>query len=130
MPTRKNKPGAGRPLKEIDQKQFEKLCGIQCTKSEMCAFFDCSEDTIERWCNRTYGRKFAEVFTEKRGVGKISLRHAQWQMAQNNPTMAIFLGKNYLGQSNQDRDSTETDLLSRATALLEAVQFGTNRKTD
>ena len=126
----KSKNLGGRPPKPIDKKQFESLCGIQCTQQEMCAFFECCEDTLTAWCNRTYGKGFSEIFAEKRGVGKISLRRAQWRMAQNNPTMAIFLGKNYLGQSNQDRDSTETDLLSRATALLEAVQFGTNNKTD
>ena len=29
-----------RPLKEISQKDFEKLCGLQCTKEEICGFFD------------------------------------------------------------------------------------------
>ena len=42
-----------RPKKEIDQEQFEKLCGLQCTKEEVADWFDCSEDTIERWCKAT-----------------------------------------------------------------------------
>ena len=89
---------AGRPRKEIDRKEFEKLCGLQCTVEEIAAWFDCSVDTIERWCEKEYGQKFAEVFSEKRSYGKISLRRTQWQLAEKNASMAIFLGKNYLGQ--------------------------------
>lgn len=90
---------AGRPRKEIDQKEFEKLCGLQCTQEEIAAFFDCSADTIERWCERTYELKFAEVFKQKRGLGKISLRRAQMATAESgNATMLIWLGKQHLDQ--------------------------------
>lgn len=90
-----------RPRKEIDQEQFEKLCGIQCTKEEIADWFDCSEDTIERFCKETYGESFTVVFQKKRRVGKISLRRSQWQLAKKSAAMAIFLGKNYLGQSDE-----------------------------
>lgn len=36
----------GRPRKEIDQKQFESLCALQCTKVEICAFL---RSRIKRW---------------------------------------------------------------------------------
>ena len=90
-----------RPKKEIDQEQFEKLCGLQCTKEEVADWFDCSEDTIEPWCKATYDESFAVVFAKKRQVGKVSLRRMQWKLAQKNASMAIFLGKNYLGQSDE-----------------------------
>lgn len=97
-----------RPRKEINQEEFESLCVIQCTLSEVTAYFDhklrgCSEDTIERWCKRTYGEGFAEISAKKRDYGKISLRRMQWRLAEKHANMAIFLGKNYLGQ----RDSVE-----------------------
>ena len=41
--------GAGRPRKEIDQEQFEKLCGLQCTEEEICAWFDISDKTLAGW---------------------------------------------------------------------------------
>lgn len=92
-----------RPLKEINQKQFEKLCELQCTKDEICAMFECQDDTLERWCKRTYKKGFSEVFKEKRQLGKMSLRRSQMKMAETNPTMAIWLGKQYLGQrDNKD----------------------------
>ena len=43
---------------------------------------------------------FSEVFKQKRGVGKISLRRHQWRLAEKNANMAIWLGKQYLGQSD------------------------------
>ena len=51
----------GRPKKEIDKKIFENLCGLQCTLEEIAGVFDCSADTIERWCKREY----AEVWVGK-----------------------------------------------------------------
>lgn len=90
----------GRPKIEIDQVQFEKLCALQCTKSEIAGWFNCSEDTIENWCHKTYNESFSAVFKKKREAGKISLRRAQWKLAEKSAVMAIFLGKNYLGQSD------------------------------
>ena len=87
-----------RPRKEIDQKQFENLCGLQCTLEEICGWFGVCSDTLESWCKRTYKMNFSEVFKQKRGVGKISLRRSQWRLAEKNANMAIWLGKQYLGQ--------------------------------
>lgn len=89
-----------RPLKEIDKKQFENLCGLQCTKLEICAFFSVTDKTLESWCKRTYNMGFSEIFSIKRGLGKISLRRSQFRLAEKYPNMAIFLGKQYLDQSD------------------------------
>lgn len=85
----------------INIDEFEKLCEIQATLKEIAGWFRCCEDTIENWCKRVYGRKFSDVWEEKRGVGLISLRRKQWQMADKSPAMAIFLGKNLLGQTDK-----------------------------
>ena len=90
----------GRPKKEIAQDQFEKLCGLQCTLEEICGWFDVTDKTLDRWCKETYGKSFSEVFAKKREAGKISLRRSQWRLAEKSAAMAIFLGKNYLGQSD------------------------------
>lgn len=88
----------GRPKKQISKTSFEKLCGMQCTISEVCAFLDVSEKTLEAWCKETYGMTFSKVFDQKRESGKVSLRRMQWQHAEKSASMAIFLGKNYLNQ--------------------------------
>ncbi len=98
----------GRPKKPISQKQFEELCGIQCTEEEICAVLDVSDPTLNTWCKETYGKTFLEVFKEKREAGKMSLRRKQWNLAETNATMGIWLGKQYLGQ----RDETKVDISS------------------
>ena len=96
-------PRRGRPRKEIDKKTFENLCALQSTLTEICAVFECDNKTLETWCKREYGINFSEVFKKKRCRGFISLRRAQFQKAveDRNPAMLIFLGKNWLGQSDK-----------------------------
>lgn len=89
-----------RPRKEIDKRDFESLCTLQCTKEEICGFFDVSDKTLENWCKRTYSEGFSEVFKKKRGKGKISLRRAQFRLAEKSASMAIWLGKQWLGQKD------------------------------
>lgn len=91
----------GRPKKNIDQKQFESLCGLQCTLEEICGWFGITDKTLNSWCKKTYSKTFSEVFKEKRSTGKISLRRHQWRLAEKNANMAIWLGKQYLGQKDQ-----------------------------
>lgn len=116
-----------RPKKEIEQKEFEKLCSLQCTKEEICGFFDVTDKTLDSWCRRTYRLGFSEVFRQKRGGGKISLRRAQFQLAEKNASMAIWLGKQYLGQSEergereQERKQEDDPL---TCSIREAVKDG------
>lgn len=107
----------GRPRKEIDRKQFEGLCAIQCTIHEICAALDVSSKTLEKWCEEEYGKTFSQVFAEKRGIGKISLRRSQFRLAEKNAAMAIFLGKNFLNQRDHI-EYTDTAALSRLDAIL------------
>ncbi len=101
-----------RPRKEIDQAEFEKLCALQCTKAEIAGFFNLSEDTVERWCKRTYKESFAVVFANKRCDGKISLRRSQFRLAEKDSRMARWLGKQYLEQKEPiDEKRLEIELL-------------------
>ena len=109
-----------RPRKEIDQKQFENLCGLQCTLEEICGWFDVTDKTLDGWCKRTYHASFSEVFKQKRGAGKISLRRSQWRLAEKNATMAIFLGKQFLGQRDSE-DVAVTDAKGIALDELEKM---------
>lgn len=98
-----------RPRKEINQRQFESLCGIQCTQQEICDVLDVCEETLNSWCKRTYKKCFSEVFRQKRGKGKASLRRTQWKMAEKNASMAIWLGKQYLDQKDQVETKLDTE---------------------
>ena len=111
----------GRPKKEIDKSQFEKLCGLQCTAEEICNFFEVSDKTLYRWVKKTYGENFSAIFQQKRSRGKISLRRTQFRLAESNASMAIFLGKNYLGQS--DRPESETTDNGKLSDLIEGLKL-------
>ena len=89
----------------INQSTFESLCAIQCTREEIAGVLNVSDSTLYRWCKETYGTDFDTIFRQKKENGKASLRRNQWKMAEKNPTMAIFLGKQYLGQ----RDNIEVN---------------------
>lgn len=93
-----------RPRKEIDWQDAEKLCVLQCTGEEIAQFIGVSTDTLSRRCTEVHGVSFAEWIGQKREVGRVSLRRAQWKTAveKNNPTMLIWLGKQYLGQSDKN----------------------------
>lgn len=95
---------------KIDQIQFEKLCGLQCTESEIEGYFQVSKDTLIRWCKETYGTDFATIYEQKKGNGKIALRRYQLQQAEKNATMAIWLGKQYLGQTDKFEGTGEIKL--------------------
>ena len=112
-----------RPRKEIDQKQFENLCGLQCTLEEICDWFGVTDKTLNSWCKRTYSESFSEVFRQKRSTGKISLRRSQWRLAEKNASMAIWLGKQYLGQKDivevgVGKDNVQDDALSESLREL------------
>lgn len=93
-----------RPAKEISKSEFEKLCNMLCTKSEIAGWFDCSEDTVERWCKKEYRQSFCGVYKKHSSKGKISLRRNQFKLSETNASMAIWLGKQYLGQRDFDSD--------------------------
>ena len=106
----KTKSTGARPKKYIDKQLFEQLCGLQCTLEEMEAFFNCDHKTIARWCRETYeGKRFSQVFREKRQIGKISLRRKQLRLAERSAAMAIFLGKNYLGQKDEPEEAASVE---------------------
>ena len=96
-----------RPRKEIDMTQFEKLCALQCTESEICSFFEITNKTLYRLCQDHYGESFSNVYKSKSEMGKISLRRYQFRLAEHNVSMAIFLGKQWLGQTEKVETSIE-----------------------
>lgn len=112
----------GRPPKKISKEQFESLCHIQCTQAEICSVLGCDDKTLEKFCQNEYGKHFSEVFAEKREGGKASLRRSQWLLAEKNPTMGIWLGKQYLGQKDKvEEDNTAEKILQNMTTLAEIL---------
>jgi len=91
----------GRPLTQIDRRQFEALCQIFCTKKEIAAVFGIDEDTLNAWCKREYGVTFSVIYEQKSEAGKISLRRMMIKQAERSAAVAIFLAKNHLGMKDE-----------------------------
>jgi len=98
---RPKRPRGHRPKIIIDFKEAEKLCYIQCTETELAEWFHCSVDTIARRIREKYGISFAEYFEKHRVGGKIALRRNLFHLAENHPSMAIFLAKNWLDMKDR-----------------------------
>ena len=120
--------GAGRPTKEYDAKTFVDLVGLGCTQEEICWFFrdetgKCANvDTLSRWCKRTFGQNFQEFYRENGAMAlKIKIRRCQVKLCEKSTPMAIFLGKNYLGQRDcveyEDKES-----IARLDAILNGMK--------
>ena len=90
---------AGRPKIQIDYNTVEKLANIQCTQEEIASFLGISVRTLQR------DEEFCRIYKKGQDNGKMSLRRMQYKLAEKNPTMAIWLGKQYLGQ----RDNIEVE---------------------
>jgi hypothetical protein len=98
----------GRPVKEVDFNKIDGLCKYHCTAQEIIAHLnifgeDVSYNTIERRIKEKFGMTFGEYVSQKHDAfAKPKLRQLQWKAAEaGNVTMLIFLGKNYLGQSDK-----------------------------
>jgi hypothetical protein len=117
-----NNSKLGRPKIEIDWDEFDKLCNIQCTLSEISGWFDCSEDTIERRVKEEKGIIFAEYYRQKASKGKISLRRAQVKKAlEGNVVMQIWLGKQYLAQVDKHETTLGNSKDGELTAPFQLI---------
>lgn len=106
----------GRPAKTLTKegwKMVATLSQFMATDEEiataLCGDTDLDEDNIsvDVLTNERNSTTFAEQKLKGKCKGKTSLRSWQWASAKNgNVTMQIFLGKNYLGQS----DKTEVEV--------------------
>lgn len=94
-------PKMGRPRKELNPDSFEVLCRIHCTEQEIADVFQMSTDTLETRIAEIYEQSFSEVYDRFKSEGKMSLRRIQWKMAESNVSMAIWLGKQLLGQRDE-----------------------------
>lgn len=88
----------------INQKNFEGMCYVQCTKEEICAILDIGEETLSRWCRDTYGMNFENTYKKYSQGGKMSLRRNMFRQSEHNPTMAIWLSKQHLGMRDSFPD--------------------------
>lgn len=89
-----------RPKLQIDPAQVYKLAQIGCKNDEIANWFGCSTDTIEK--------RFSAELAKGKSELKMSLRRWQLKAAEKgNATLLIWLGKQLLGQRDNDLLNSE-----------------------
>lgn len=85
-------------VKIADVKKYAKL---QCTDAELAAFLGIRLHTLRSLKQKD--ERVRKAIEDGRALGRISLRRVQYRLATVNPSMAIHLGKVYLGQKDVTR---------------------------
>jgi len=105
----------GRPPIEIDYVLCEKLARVLCTQSEIASIVGVSLSTLE------HDKEFLRIHKNGQEVGKASLRRMQYKAAEDgNPTMLIWLGKQYLGQRDK-KDVEHSGTLNWMEVITDAT---------
>ena len=105
----------GRPKFEIDYNAVDKLAGMMCTQQEIASFLGCDVRTLQR------DEEFCRIYKNGQEKGKMSLRRMQWKLADKNTSMAIFLGKQYLGQKDVV-EGVDNKQLEKVEELLSKIK--------
>jgi|SRR5215510_982885 len=112
----------GRPKAKIDWVQFEQLCAIHCTVSEMAAFLKVSNDTLREHAEKKYKDTFSSIYKKYQESGKCSLRRYQFALAKKNTAMCIWLGKQYLGQTDVPlQGNVSQEVTAQFNALMKQI---------
>lgn len=100
---------------ELDTEEIEKLAAMHCTREEVAGFFGVALKTVQR---RLKEVRYREAWERGTAKGRVSLRRAQFRVAEaGNPTMLIWLGKQWLKQRDAPLPSNESK-----GAVLELVE--------
>jgi len=117
----KKKNPVGRPKTYIDPKKLEELCVLNCTMPEIAAVFKIPLRTLEDRVSADKNLK--EIIDKGRKEGMISVRRKQFQIMNDdsNPTMAIWLGKQLLGQRDKHDLVTEDKSSEKLTQAFDMI---------
>lgn len=98
----------GRKQIKINWNLVKQYLKAQCSAEGIAGIIGVSRDTLYGRCPKDLGIGFDELRQEMRETGKELLRKTQFDLAvQGDKAMLIWLGKQYLGQSDKTDSVTE-----------------------
>ena len=98
----KEKNKGGRPLHQLDYETLDNLCEIMCTAEEIANILNIDRDTLSAALKRDGHGGFSAYYKKMSSDGKRSLRRVQHEQAlKGNTTMMVWLGKQYLDQTDK-----------------------------
>ena len=100
-----------RPRKEIDWKTLDAILQYGAIKKDASSILGVSDDTLERRIQEEHECTFAEYREQKRAPLRVKLGQKQFEVAMNgNVTMLIWLGKQWLGQTDKQEIEQTNDV--------------------
>lgn len=113
----------GPARQDINWELFEELCHIHCTQKEIANILKVDPDTLRTRCLDYFGKEYSvvyEMFTDK---GKSSLRRQQFKTAmEGSNTMLVWLGRNWLDQTDRPPEDTNQKLEQSVDRLTNAIE--------
>jgi hypothetical protein len=107
---------AGKSKYIIDTAELEKLASYGCTVKECAEFFGCPDRLLST-------PKYKGFYTKGFNSTKKRLRMAQIKLAlSGNATMLIWLGKNYLDQSDKNEMNMNVNATEISKEFAKMVQ--------
>ena len=120
--TKKDKPKKpiGRPRIELDPKQAKIFGYFRATYDTMAEQIGCHVDTI-RAAMQDENSEFSKAYKNGFSSMKMKLSEAQVKTAieEHNPTLLVWLGKQYLGQ----KDIPDSETSQNVTIILKPKQL-------
>ncbi len=90
------------PKREINFDQVLYWIDLGSPAEEIAGAFHVSCDTLERRIKEHTGLGFAQLKERCSGGAKTNLRNNQYKLSETNATMGIWLGKQWLGQRDNE----------------------------
>lgn len=113
---------------EMDKNMFEVYCQLACSEQDICDLFGgVDHNTLDEWCQKTYGMAFEQIYRKKVSPVKLALRKNQLLLSKTSSMMAIFLGKNMLGQSDHPEPPVGENIIRESNEQMLALADLINR---
>ena len=113
-----------RPEIPIDWKKVDKLLIAGCLGTEIASHFVMHPNTFYDRVQQKFGVSFTEYSQEKKSTGDSILREKQFEIAnKGNVTLLIWLGKNRLGQKDQEQNELKPILTDQFNLQNEVMSL-------
>ena len=114
-------------LNEKGKDMIEKLSMLMCTDEEIASVLEVSVDTLT---NKNNKDTFTEFKLKGQSKGKMSLRRYQFKLAEKNAAMAIFLGKQYLGQKDKIETFNNSEINANINNIADLINNPLENRTE
>lgn len=114
-------------LNEKGKDMIEKLSMLMCTDEEIASVLEVSVDTLT---NKNNKDAFSEFKLKGQAKGKMSLRRYQFKLAEKSAAMAIFLGKQYLGQKDKIETFNNSEINANISNIADLINNPLENRTE